>query len=167
MCGPVAGILKAGIGAMGAVASYNAQVEDFNNQEDRWQENYKLSRDASIDEQHQIAAKTVQMQTETSQKLQMYSAEGAIAEAEAEAGAAGAGVGGNTVDEVLRGIVAGAATNRYVTGVNAKWKAIQLGKEMKATTTNFKARVASVTRPTPPNPATAFLGIAGSILGAF
>lgn len=167
MCGPVAGILKAGFGAMGAVAQYNAQVEDFNNAEDRWQENYALSRDASMDEQHQITAKMVQMQTLTSQKLQAYSAEGAVAAAEAEAGAAGAGVGGNTVDEVLRGITAGAAQNRYITGVNAKWEAIQLGKEMKQTVTNFKARVASVTRPTPPNPAGAFLGIAGSILGAF
>jgi hypothetical protein len=167
MCGPVAGILKAGVGAMGAVAQYNAQVEDFNNAEDRWQENYALSRDASMDEQHQITAKMIQMQTETSQKMQLYAAEGAIAEAEAEAGAATAGVGGNSVDEVIRNITAGAATNRYVTETNAKWKAIQMGKEMKATVTNFKARVASVTRPTPPNPAGAFLGIAGSILGAF
>lgn len=162
MCGPIQA-LQAGFGMMGAVAKYNGQVEDFNNQEHRWQENYALARDASMDEQNQITAKTVQMQTETSQKMQAYSEEGAMAAAEVEAGSGYAG--GNTVDEVIRGVTAGAARNRYVSLVNAKWQGIQLAKEMKATVTNFKGRVASVQRPSPPNPASAFLDIGGAVLG--
>lgn len=166
MCGPVAGMMQGAIGAMSAVAGYNAQVEDFNNAEARWQENYALARDSSMDEQNQITAKTIQMQTETGMRDQVYSEEAAIATAEAEASAAGANVEGNSVGEVVRSITAGAARNRYVNNMNAKFQAIQLAKEQKQTVTNFKARVASVTRPTKPNPATAFLGIAGAVVGA-
>lgn len=169
MCGPVAAaiapIAKMGLGAASAVTNYNAQVEDFNNGEARWQENYALSRDAAMDEQNQITAKSIQMQTETGMRDQMYSEEGAVAAAEAEASAAGANVEGNSVGEVIRAITSGAAKNRYVNGVNAKWQAIELAKEQRATVTNMKARIASVTRPTKPNKANAFLGIAGAVVG--
>lgn len=167
MCVNPLSIAKAGFGALGAIAEHNAKVEDFNNQEDRWQENYALSRDAAMDEQNQITAKTIQMQTETGMRDQAYSEEGAIAAAEAEASAAGSNVEGNSVSELVRSITAGAAKNRHVNNLNSKFKAIQLGKEQRATVTNMKARIASVTRPTAPNPASAFLGIGGAVLGAF
>jgi len=167
MCmGGAGGMLSAVVGAMGAVAEYNAQVEDFNNQERMWKENYGNSLAAGREEQVAIQTKAFQEQQVTSQKVEEYSREGAQAAAVAEVSAASSGVSGNGVSDLIRGIWGGAARNRYWAKENAAITAQQLTQELKATNTRMMNRINSVQRPRPPDPSGAMLKIMGGFVGA-
>jgi len=165
MCGPMAGILQGGIGAMGAIASYNAQVEDFNAKEEMWKQNYVNSLAAGRDEQNQLTTRAIEEQALSTQKQTEYGVEGAIKAAAAETSAAGAGVGGGSVDDIIRGIWAGAARNRYYTQENAHYTAAQLAAEQRGTVTTIQNRINSVQRPTKPNAGAAMLNVAGALIG--
>lgn len=167
MCGPMAGILSGGIGAMGAIAKYNAEVEDFNAGEARWVENYKSALESGRDEHNQLTTKAVQVASEASQRDFVYAAETATKASEAEASAAGAGVSGGTVDEVVRGVVANGARNRYYSQENAHWEAAKIADQQRGVVANTKSRINSVVRPRPPNAGAAILGVAGALLGGF
>lgn len=165
MCGPVAGLLQGGIGAMSAIAGYNAKVEDFNAREAAWKENYVSALASGRDEENQLTTKAVQEQSATVQKMGVYTTEGAVKAAAVETSAAGAGVGGNSVDDVIRDIQAGAARNRYASQENAHFMAAQIAAEQKGVEAQIKNRINSVQRPTAPNPGEAILGVAGAMLG--
>ena len=165
MCGPVAGLLQAGIGAMSSIAEYNAEVEDFDAKEEQWKKNYTLSLEEARSEENQLTTKAVEEQAATAQKVQVYTQEGQIKAATAEASAAGAGIAGNSVDEIIRNVVGGAAKNRAAAEENANFTAAEIALEQKATVTDAEAHIASVVRPRPPNPAKAILGVAGALIG--
>lgn len=162
----IGGMLSGVVGAMGAVAEYNAQVDDFNARERMWKENYVNSLAAGREEQVQVQTKAYQEQQVTSQKMEEYSREGAEKAAIAEVSAASAGVGGNSVKDLIGGILSGAARNRYWAQENGRTTAAQLTQELKATNTRMMNRINSVVRPNPPNPAGAMLKIMGGFVGA-
>lgn len=159
-------LLSAGVSGLSAIASYNAQVEDFNRKEQQWKENYVNSLSAGRDEYNQLIARGVQEQQQTSQKLSQYTTEQAIKEAQAEVSASSAGVAGNTVDDLIRDIGRGAATNRYYAAENGKNTALQLTQEFKGAESRVQNRINSVTRPQAPSPAGAMLSIIGGFAGA-
>ena len=165
MCGPAAGMLTGAIGAMGAITDYNAQVDDFNQREKQWQLNYKNAMQSSRDEYNQTNTQAVQEQAATSQKLTSYSEEGAIAAAEAEASAAGAGVEGNSVSNITRGILGGAARNREFARENARFTAQKIADSMKGIRATSINRINSLTRPVKPNAGAAMLNVAGAFIG--
>lgn len=159
-------ILSAGVSGLSAIASYNAQVEDFNRKEQQWKENYVNSLSAGRDEYNQLIARSVQEQQQTTQKLSQYTTEQAVKQAQAEVSASASGVGGNSVDELIADIGRGAAQNRYVTAENGKNQALQMTQEMKGAESRVVNRINSVTRPQAPSPAGAMLSIIGGFAGA-
>lgn len=162
----VGDILSAGIGGLSAIASYNAQVEDFNRKEQQWKENYVNSLAAGRDEYNQLLSRTVQEQQATTQKLSQYTTEQAIKQAQAEVSAASSGVAGNGVDELIRDIGRGAAENRYWAAENGKNTALQMTQELKGAETRVVNRINSITRPQAPSPAGAMLTVMGGFAGA-
>lgn len=165
MCGPMAGMMKGVMGGLSAIAGYNAKVEDFNAREVQWQTNYKSALSSGRDEHNQLTMKAIQDEAATGERIHQYNVEGAVKSASAEAAAAGAGVAGGTLETVLRDVQGKAAHNRMIAKLNGDMVAQQIGMEQKGVQAREIGRIASVTRPTAPNPAEAFLGIAGAVLG--
>ena len=165
MCGPALGMMQGLIGGMGAIANYNAQVDDFNQREKQWQTNYKNALMSGRDEYNQLNTRAVEEQAATGQKIQSYAEEGAIKAAEAETAAAGAGVSGNSVDEVIRGILGGSARNIAYAKENARFTAQKIADQGRGITANVMNRINSLTRPVKPNAGAAMLNVAGAFLG--
>lgn len=166
MCGPMAGMAQAGIGAMSSIVGYNAKVDDFNASEIAWETNYKNAMVAGKDEMNSLTLKAIQEQDATQNKEQQYNYEGAVQAATAEAAGAAGGVGGNSVDTVINGILGQAARNRYIAKTNGDMMAQQIAMEQKGAVSTEVSRVNSMPRPTAPNPAEAFLGVAGAVFKA-
>lgn len=167
MClsGGAGGLMSGAIGGLSAIAGYDAKVEDFNNEEMRWEENYTNSLADGAEQSKQLTLKAMQDDAVTGQKVQDQNYEGAINAAKAEASEAGSGVGGNSVDAVINGITAGAARNRQVAVENGNMVAAQITEEQKGVVADEVNHINSVPRPTPPNAGAAFLNVAGALLG--
>lgn len=164
MCMAGAGMLQGVMSGLSSIVGYDAKVADFNAEEIAWETNYKNAMVSGKDEMNQLTLKAIQNQDATQQKLQEYDYEGAVKAAEAEAAAAQGGVGGNSVDTVINGVLGQAARNRYVTKVNGDMEAQQIAQEQKGVVAEEVNRVNSMPRPQAPNPAEAFLGVAGAAL---
>jgi hypothetical protein len=165
MCVAAAGLLGGLVSGLSAVAQYNAQVDDFNQQERMWKENYVNSLAAGREEQNQLTLRGIQEQEAFSQKDQGYVIEEAVATAEAENSAAAAGVGGVSVANLIQQGARSAGYNRYWARANYDTTAAQLTQEQRGTVTRIKQRINSVTRPVKPNPAGAMLSVIGGVLG--
>lgn len=165
MCVAGGGMLSGLVGGMSSIMNYDAQVEDYNAEVARWETNYKNSLVAGRDQMNQLTLKAIQTQDATTQKLGEYNYEGAIKSATAEASAAGAGVGGNVVDDVIRGIQGQAARNRATAQENGDMQVAQIAEEQKGVVSQEANNINSVSVGSAPNPASAFLGVAGAVLG--
>ncbi len=112
-----------------------------------------------------LTSAAVQEQAATLQKITAYSEEGAIKAAEAEASAAGAGIAGNSVTEVIRGILGGTARNREFARENARFTAQKIADQQRGVVSTAINRINSIARPVKPNAGAAMLNVAGALLG--
>lgn len=161
MCFPAAG---AALGVAQALTSFVAQTQDFKAKSAAWKENYVNALAAGRDEQKQITNRQLQESDALTQKEHLANVEEAEARSEATVSAAYGGVSGASVDNLLMDISRRSAMNRHAERENWKATAAQLQAEADGTVARMKDRIASVPRPTPPNPLALAINVGGALL---